>query len=57
MQLQKLFLDLKLSNPEHLAIIKALDNNYDGFAPTADAEYDVVRELVKPFQQGKAPKE
>ncbi len=43
------FLSLKGDNPEQLKIIKALDKKYNGFAPTSDAEYDVVRELIKPF--------
>jgi phosphonate transport system substrate-binding protein len=48
-KIQKAFLDLDASNPEHLQVIKALDKKYDGFAPTSDAEYDVVRNLIKPF--------
>ena len=47
--LRKAFLSLNGTNPEHLEIIKALDNKYDGFAPTDDAEYDVVRQMIKPF--------
>lgn len=49
-QLQKAFLKLNSKNPEHLAVIKALDKKYDGFAKTSDAEYDVVRKLIKPFK-------
>jgi len=48
--IRKAFLDLDAKNPEHRKVIKALDQNYDGFAPTSDAEYDVVRKLVKPFE-------
>lgn len=47
--LRKAFLSLDGKNPEHLDIIKALDKQYDGFAPTSDAEYDVVRQMIKPF--------
>ena len=47
--LRKAFLSLDGKNPEHLKIIKALDKKYDGFASTSDAEYDVVRKLIKPF--------
>jgi len=43
------FLNLDINNPEHKAIIKALDKKYDGFADTSDMEYDVVRQLIKPF--------
>jgi phosphonate transport system substrate-binding protein len=50
-QLRDAFLALDGKNPEHLAIIKALDKKYDGFAPTSDAEYDVVRTLIAPFNK------
>lgn len=43
------FLRLDGKNPEHLKIIKALDKKYDGFAPTSDKEYDVIRKLIEPF--------
>jgi phosphonate transport system substrate-binding protein len=49
--LKKAFLSLNSRKPEHLKIIKALDKIYDGFAATSDAEYDVVRRLIKPFIQ------
>ena len=48
-QIRQAFLELDGSKPEHLKIIKALDKKYDGFAATNDAEYDVVRRLIKPF--------
>jgi phosphonate transport system substrate-binding protein len=48
-ELRQAFLQLDGKNPEHLEIIKALDAKYDGFAATSDAEYDVVRQLIKPF--------
>jgi len=48
--LKKAFLNLNPGNPEHMKIIKALDKKYDGFAPTSDAEYDVIRQLIKPFK-------
>lgn len=48
-KLRKAFLDLNPKNLEHLKIIKALDKKYDGFARTSDKEYDIVRELIKPF--------
>jgi len=43
------FLELNGSNPNHLKVIRALDPKYNGFADTNDAEYDVVRKLIKPF--------
>jgi len=48
-RLEKAFLKLNPSSPDHMKIIKALDKKYDGFAKTGDAEYDVVRKLIKPF--------
>ncbi|WP_455220655.1 PhnD/SsuA/transferrin family substrate-binding protein [Kaarinaea lacus] len=50
-RLQKAFLDLDTNNPEHAPIIRALDKKYNGFAPTSDAEYDVVRKLIQPFDK------
>lgn len=50
-ELQKAFLELDPKNPDHLKVIKAVDKKYDGFAATSDAEYDVVRELIKPFNK------
>ena len=49
-QLRQAFLALDANNPDHHNIIKALDKKYNGFAPTSDAEYDVVRQLIKPFK-------
>lgn len=49
-KLKKIFLSLDKNNPEHLKIIKAVDKKYDGFAPTNDNEYNVVRKLVAPFE-------
>ena len=50
-QLKKAFLTLDPKNPEHLKVIKAVAKKYTGFAATNDAEYDVVRELIKPFNK------
>jgi phosphonate transport system substrate-binding protein len=50
-KLKDAFLTLDKNNPEHLKVIKAIDKKYDGFAATSDAEYDVVRELIKPFNK------
>ena len=51
--IKQAFLNLDGNNPEHLKIIKALDKKYNGFAPTSDAEYDVIRDLIKPFAKKK----
>jgi len=48
-KLRKAFLALDENDPKHKTIIKALSKKYTGFAPTTDAEYDVVRRLIKPF--------
>lgn len=50
-QLQHAFLSLDGTNPGHLAVIKAIDKKYNGFAPTSDKEYDVIRQLIKPFNK------
>jgi phosphonate transport system substrate-binding protein len=51
-QLQRAFLSLDINNPEHRRVIQALDKDYDGFAPTSDEEYSVVRKLIAPFAVG-----
>ena len=50
-QLREAFLQLDINNPTHKTVIKSMGKKYDGFAPTSDAEYDVVRKLVKPFEK------
>lgn len=49
-KIRQAFLKLDIKNPEHKIIIKAMGKKYDGFSPTEDAEYDVVRKLIRPFQ-------
>ncbi len=49
-ELKQIFLSLDKNNPDHLKVIKAIDKKYDGFAATSDAEYDVIRKLVAPFE-------
>ena len=53
MQLQKAFLDLDVKNSAHRSVIKALAKKYDGFAPTSDDEYDVIRKLTAPFKNSR----
>jgi phosphonate transport system substrate-binding protein len=50
-ELQHIFLSLDKNKPEDLEVIKALDKKYDGFAATNDAEYDVVRKMIAPFEK------
>lgn len=49
-KLLEAFLQLDGHTPETRAILKNLDPGYDGFVPVEDADYDVVRKLIKPFQ-------
>jgi phosphonate transport system substrate-binding protein len=50
-KLKKAFLKLDPKNPDHLKVIKAVAKKYTGFAATNDAEYDIVRKLIKPFNK------
>lgn len=50
-KIERAFLALTPQRPADLRVIQALDATYDGFAPTNDAEYDIVRSLVRPFQR------
>lgn len=50
-KMRQAFLRLDSNNPSHRAIIEALDKKYNGFAATNDAEYDIVRRLIKPFDK------
>ena len=50
-RMRRAFLQLDTNNPEHRDVIKALDNKYDGFAATDDSEYDVIRQMIKPFRK------
>jgi ABC-type phosphate/phosphonate transport system substrate-binding protein len=49
-KLKQAFLTLDVKQSAHRLVIKALDKKYDGFALTSDQEYDVVRQLIKPFK-------
>lgn len=48
-KIRNAFLQLDPNSPKDYAVIKALDINYNGFTETSDAEYNVIRELIKPF--------
>lgn len=37
-------------NPAHVNVIHALDENYDGFVPAQDADYDPIRKLVRAYE-------
>jgi phosphonate transport system substrate-binding protein len=48
--IQAALLRLNPANPEHHKVIAALDEDYDGFVVTDDADYNIVRKLIRPFQ-------
>jgi len=48
-RLRDALLRLDVSTPEDKSIIHALDESYTGFAPASDADYNIVRKLIKPF--------
>jgi len=52
-QIRQAFLALDIKNPAHKKVIQALDDEYNGFAPASDADYDVVRALIAPFEEKK----
>jgi phosphonate transport system substrate-binding protein len=52
-QIRQAFLDLDIKHPAHKKVIQALDDEYDGFAPARDSDYDVVRRLIAPFEEKK----
>ena len=49
--IQKAFTKLDVNNPKHKMVVKSLSNKYDGFTETTDSDYDVVRNLIKPFSK------
>ena len=50
LKLQRALLSLDGRNPAHRRVLDAMGVGFDGFAPTNDAEYDVIRRLVKPYR-------
>ncbi|MEK6814321.1 MAG: hypothetical protein AABY65_06285 [Nitrospirota bacterium] len=55
-KVREAFLRLDEKNPAHRPVIQALDKEYDGFV--TDAEYDVIRRLIAPFdKREKAPRQ
>lgn len=50
-KLRTALLELNASKPGHQAILKELDQGYDGFEPVEDKDYDAIRKLIAPFQQ------
>lgn len=54
-KLRAAFLQLKANTAEGKAVLKELDQGYDGFTPAEDKDYDTVRKLIAPFQAPQAP--
>lgn len=52
-KLRDALLALDGRNPAHRRILDALGGDVDGFMPTSDSEYEIVRKLIKPFQQSR----
>jgi phosphonate transport system substrate-binding protein len=52
--LRAAFLQLKANTPEGKAVLKELDQGYDGFIAAEDKDYDQVRKLIAPFQASSA---
>lgn len=50
LELQRALTSLDQHNPDHRRVLEALGEDYDGFVRTNDAEYDIVRKLIKPFE-------
>ena len=51
LKLQGALLSLNGHTPEQRRVLDALGSDYNGFAQTNDAEYDIIRKLIKPFQR------
>ena len=49
--IQGALLRLDPANPNHQSIIKAMDPSYDGFVAANDADYEIIRTLVRPFER------
>lgn len=50
-KLRAAFLALKADSAEGKAVLKELDQGYDGFIVAEDKDYDEVRKLIAPFQK------
>lgn len=50
-QVRGALLKLDIRKPAHAQVLQALDEQYTGFAPVKDEDYNAVRKLIKPFQK------
>ena len=50
-KLQQAFTRLDVKVPGHKKVINALGFKYNGFVAAKDADYDIVRKLIKPFEK------
>lgn len=49
--LREALLRVDSANPDYKPVIAALGETYTGFAAGDDADYDIVRKLIRPFRQ------
>jgi phosphonate transport system substrate-binding protein len=45
----------RLGRPQHAHVLDAIGNGVDGFAPTADGDYDVIRQMQREHGSGDDP--
>ena len=50
-QVRDALLKLDIHNPEHAKILQAMDDQYTGFAPVKDQEYDAMRKLISSLEK------
>ena len=50
-QVRDALLKLDIRNPEHAKILQAMDDQYIGFAPVKDQEYDAMRKLISSLEK------
>lgn len=51
LELRRALLSLDGTNPAHRKVLDAMGVGYDGFVAANDADYDIVRKLIRPFQR------
>jgi phosphonate transport system substrate-binding protein len=50
-KLKTAFLALKRNTPANVAVLDGFEKGYDGFVPTNDAAYDIVRKMIAPYKK------
>ena len=54
-RIKEALLRLDIRQPGDRAVIKSIDPEYTGFLPANDADYDIVRSLIQPYETDAAP--